>query len=318
MTSVTMNLRQIDAFHAVMRCASMSGAARILNISQPNVSRLIAQLEASTRLKLFERRGGRIYPTEDGNALFREVERSQIALQGLTKAAEDILNFHQARLRIATFPAFSLGFLPRILGRFKPRYPAATVSLQVRSSSAILQWAAAEQFDVGITADVENIPNLEAEPLMEIEGACILPAKHRLAARRQIKTEDLKGEDFISLTMDDPGRHRIDALFDKAGVHRVLSIETQYSATICALVAEGLGVSIVNPIIAADFVRRGIVIRPFLPTVTFRCQTLVPKDRPKSRLTVAFLEIAKEFCKQEMVRVAELSKASTAKAKSRK
>ena len=67
-----MNLRQIEAFRSVMRLGSMTAAAEVLYTSQPNVSRLIAQLELSTGLVLFKRAGVRLIPTQQGQALFQE------------------------------------------------------------------------------------------------------------------------------------------------------------------------------------------------------------------------------------------------------
>jgi DNA-binding transcriptional LysR family regulator len=70
-----MNLKHIEAFRAVMLAGSMTAAAKELFTSQPNISRLITQLERETGLLLFQRSGVRLIPTSEGNAFFREVER---------------------------------------------------------------------------------------------------------------------------------------------------------------------------------------------------------------------------------------------------
>lgn len=70
-----------------MLAGSMTAAAKELFTSQPNISRLITQLERETGLLLFQRSGVRLIPTSEGNAFFREVERAYVGLQGLTNAA---------------------------------------------------------------------------------------------------------------------------------------------------------------------------------------------------------------------------------------
>jgi DNA-binding transcriptional LysR family regulator len=73
-----MNLKHIEAFRAVMLAGSMTAAAKELFTSQPNISRLITQLERETGLLLFQRSGVRLIPTSEGNAFFREVERAYV------------------------------------------------------------------------------------------------------------------------------------------------------------------------------------------------------------------------------------------------
>ena len=85
-----MNIRQVEAFRTVMMRGSMTVAAQEMRTSQPSISRLIAELEASIGLTLFERRAGRIRPTPEGLSFYREVERSFLGLENLAHAARDI------------------------------------------------------------------------------------------------------------------------------------------------------------------------------------------------------------------------------------
>src|SRR5471032_1331068 len=107
-----MNLKHIEAFRAVMLAGSMTAAAKELFTSQPNISRLITQLERETGLLLFQRSGVRLIPTSEGNAFFREVERAYVGLQGLTNAAAQIKNLGTGRLRIAAMPSAGMTLVP--------------------------------------------------------------------------------------------------------------------------------------------------------------------------------------------------------------
>ncbi|MGF6872689.1 DNA-binding MarR family transcriptional regulator [Paraburkholderia sp. MM5477-R1] len=124
---VQTKLRQIEAFRAVMQAGSTTGAAEELHTSQSNVSRLITQLEADTRLVLFERSGGRLSPKPEAKALFREVERVFVGLTRLAYAADSIRNLGSGRLRIASIPGIGMSFLPRVVQRFRRSRPDVTV-----------------------------------------------------------------------------------------------------------------------------------------------------------------------------------------------
>lgn len=298
-----MNLRQVEAFRSVMETGSMTSAARLLRISQPNVSRLVSDLERAMQIRLFDRTPGRISPTQDALTFYREVERSFIGLRRLEQTADDIRRFGQGRLRIAVFPAFGHGFFPHIVRRFKKLFPMATISVQLTDSRTIAQWVAGQQLDIGITADLMDMVGTEAEPLLELEGVCILPADHRLVEKPVLRPQDLEGESFISLAPDDLMRLRIDEMFEAAGTRRLLELETQSTTTICALVTESLGVSIVNPVVASDFRHRGLVIRRFEPTVTFRGFLLFPRERQPSRLAEAFADATRQYCREQIVQL---------------
>ena len=294
-----MNLRQVDAFRAVMDCGSMTAAARVLGISQPNVSRLVAQLEATVGFRLFERQAGRLVTTDDGNAFHAEVERSHAGLRHLEQAASDIKVFKHGRLRIVTVPALGYGFLPRAIRAFRRDHPDVTIQLQLRGSSTVIQWAAAQQCDIGIASNVAEMAGIEVEPFAIMDGVCVLPAGHPLAGVRIIRPRHLAGLDFVSLALDDDVRTQIDRVFEQHRVDRLMSLETQYSATLCTLVAEGLGVSIVNPIALRDFAHRGLLARRFEPAVVFRSYLLIPRHRPRSRLADAFLAAMRRVYEDE-------------------
>ncbi|NBO76272.1 MAG: LysR family transcriptional regulator, partial [Betaproteobacteria bacterium] len=70
-----MRLRHLEVFHAVMRAGTVSGAARLLHISQPAVSKVLQHAEAQLGLALFERVHGKFHPTPEARRLFAEVDK---------------------------------------------------------------------------------------------------------------------------------------------------------------------------------------------------------------------------------------------------
>lgn len=290
-----MNLRQLEAFRAVMLSGSVTQAALVLHISQPAVSKLLADLEHQLGFPLFTRsKGMALAMTPEADLFLHEVERNFAGIAALKQAAADIRNASAGTLRVAALPALGVSFLPAVIRTFRRRYPGVMVQLQTRSSSTVRQWIANRQFDIGLATPAREIPGVAMAPFLRCAGACVLPIDHPLTDRGVITPADLEGEPFISLAMEDRTRHRIDRIFEDAGIRRELVIETQYAMTICALVLEGLGCSILNPITAYDYVKRGLVVRPFEPEVLFEYMLFTPSLRPISQVTQAFIAVLEE------------------------
>lgn len=290
-----MNLKHVEAFRAVMTSGSMTAAAKELFTSQPNVSRLISQLERETGLMLFQRTGARLIPTSEGTAFFREVERAYVGLQGLASAAAQIRDLGTGRLRIASMPSAGLTLVPRAIARFQRLHPGVTVSLHMNTSGTINHWTASQFCDVGVVVYVSEASNCDVELLSTVPALCVLPADHRLAKKSVIRPADLQGESFISLCHGDGTRTQVDELFARAGVERVLAIESQYAAMCCEMVRCGMGVTLAHPIVARDFAGPGIAIRRFLPDVLFSNYLLFPPHRPRERIASAFVEVLREL-----------------------
>lgn len=291
-----MNFKQIEAFRAVMLSGSMTAAAESLHTSQPNISRLISQLERTTGLKLFERHGSRLQPTDEGAALFSDVERAFIGLQSIEDAAHNIRLGGSGRLRIAAVPSLSLTLLPRVIQRFRQQNPEVAISIHTNDSPAVARWTASQFCDLGLASYIgEETPGVTPQVLCNVPGVCVFPKGHRLEALSTVTPNDLKGEEFISLLHNDGSRTRIDRLFPETKGFRRMNLETPYAATICSLVGLGLGVSIVSPLVAQEYQHMGIVTRPFEPLIRFTTYLLLPSDRPHGLLTQRFAQLIGEM-----------------------
>ena len=295
-----MNQKQIDAFRAVMLRGSMTAAADELGTSQPSISRLISELEASTGLVLFNRAGGRIQATDAGSAFYREVDRSVVGLRKLAHSAREIKQYGSGRLRLVAAPVMALGFLPQLIERFLCAYPGIVVSLEMRSESTIQRWASSGYCDIGFATTTPDAFGVTSTELYRLKGVCALPAGHRLAANQTITAHDLRGEALILPSYADDTRSAIDRALRQADVVQVPTIETPYGATISALVARGLGVGIINPLATIDANPRRIVFRPFTPHILFRGFTVCPQLPNANPIVDAFLSLGERVMAEDV------------------
>lgn len=293
-----MNLRQIEAFRSVMRLGSMTAAAEVLYTSQPNVSRLIAQLELSTGLTLFKRAGVRLLPTQEGQAFFQEVERAYVGLDSLKLSAKNIRNLGTGRLRVAAVPSTGMSVIPRVLKAFTDSRPGLTVSLHVNSSPTVEQWVKSQFCDIGIVVHPGDAGSQQVELLARVPAVCVLPAGHRLASKTSITFGDLEAQPFVSLCHGDGTRSLVDELFEQAGVERIMAVEAQYSAINCEMVALGMGVTLAHPLVARDYLHLDVVVRPFHPDILFPTYVIWPAAPLRNRLAEEFVETLKAYYRE--------------------
>jgi DNA-binding transcriptional LysR family regulator len=120
---------------------------------------------------------------------------------------------------------------------------------------------------------------------------CILPLGHPLGRKMAIEAADLEGEAFISVGRDNPFRFLIDRAFVDSGVKRRVVVESSHLSTTYGLVAEGVGVSVVDPYTVFSNSRQSsVIVRPFVPEIRFVVNLLKPTNNPAPRIVEEFLK----------------------------
>lgn len=289
-----MKPRQIEAFRAVIEAGSVTAAADRLRISQPAVSKLIMELERTTRLALFVRDKQRFVPTPEARLLFEEVDRVFQGLDRIERFADDLREKRTGRLRIGCLPSLGLRVVPDLIARFAADKPDVHLTAHVRTSSKIADWVLGQQVDLGISLLRIDHPSVHVEPLTQANAVCIVPAGHALAAKTAVTPGDLRDVPFIGLGREDHAEQMVSRVFDNESIPRRVQLETNLSAVACRLVAAGAGVSIVDPFTAAEFSPADIVVRPFHPPISFDMWLLYPAHRPRSRLIEVFVDALRE------------------------
>lgn len=281
--------RQVEAFKAVYETGYVTAAAERIHLSQPAVSKLLANFEAAVELELFRREKRRLIPTHEAALLYREVDRLFSGLQEIGSIARDIRGLRSGDLAIACVSALGHEHVPRLVAQFLKDKPDVNVGLYITSAANVAEWTIAQKVDLGVSMSAPDHPGIVSEPLRRLDAVCVVPKGHRLARRRVIGPEDLAGETFVSFAPGSRIRHTIDSIFERAGVARRTTAHAFVSNSACALVANGFGVSIVEPFTAREYVRRGVLVaRPFLPAVPYEFHLLYPRHRERSLLVREF------------------------------
>jgi DNA-binding transcriptional LysR family regulator len=286
-----LNHRQVEAFRAVFQTGSMTAAGALMGITQPAVTRLVRDFEAEIKVPLFERKGGRVSATPDAVTLYQEVQRSFHGLDRVARAAAELSRRRSGELRIAASVAPSFFCLPQVIARFRAAWPGVSLSLRTCSSPEVLDLAARQQCDLGVAVAAAEGPGVEIEPLPAQNAVCILPEQHSLAARRVIRPNHLAGSSLLMISDYSLLHQRIMQTLEAAGITFDIVFEASFSATICGLVAEGFGVSILDPLTARAYEGRGIVVRRFEPPVPYELKLVYPAAQPRAERVLSFVAL---------------------------
>jgi len=288
-----LNLRQIEAFRAVFQTNSMTAAAELMGVTQPAVSRLIRDLEAETELPLFDRTRGRLIATDNAAALYREVERSYYGLERISRAATALHRRPTGSLRLAAAIAPSYYWLPELIAAFHSARSGVGISLNVLPSMEVLDVVSMQQYDLGLADVPANASGVDIEPLRGLEFVCVLPMGHRLLEKRILVPKDFAGEPVLMISPDSHQQHHIVNAFASERIELDVRFEASNSGPICALVAGGAGLSIVDPISARAFSGQGVQLRRFSPVVSYDLKLVFPANRPRSDQAKAFADFVR-------------------------
>ncbi|MCD0503732.1 LysR family transcriptional regulator [Bordetella petrii] len=293
----TLNLRQIEAFKAVIEHGTASQAAEVLGITQPAVSKLLAHLEAETGLTLFDRVRGKLACTPHGMRLYEEIDRTFSGLRQVEQAVESIRRDEQRTLNVGVLPALSGSFIRRATLNFLAKHPDVRVSIRTRGSLFLADWLATRQIDVALVGSRVDNPYIDREPLFQYPLFCALPVNHALTRKRVIRPRDLSGEPFISFGPGSQTHGLVLKAFEGTQARLNVVLDTDTAPTACELVAAGLGVSLIHPLFA-DGLQNRLVLRRFDPEMLFHFQLCRVQASRNAALVEAFIQEARAVAAQ--------------------
>ena len=290
-----LNLRQLEVFHAIVKTGSVTGAARELHVTQPAISAVLKHLEQRLRYRLFERAGGRLKLTPEGEALLPDVYEIFGRLDTLSRVAEEMRDGLAGRLVVASSPTLVDTLLPQTVARFRLHQRGVSVSLRSLPTPLAVERVLRRDVDMGIVYGPVDEAAVDVEELVSSEIACARPLAHPLAAKDQVHAADLVGESVISLSPSTHLGRAIETQCIEAGVPPpVIAIEPSSSLTACLMVREGAGLALVDRTAALSGAFGDLAFRSFHPRIGFCIQLIYPRDRPRSRASVQFAQALRQ------------------------
>ncbi|TWG88596.1 DNA-binding transcriptional LysR family regulator [Cupriavidus gilardii J11] len=285
-----LNLRQIEVFHAIMVAGSLSEAGRMLCVSQPAVSRVLATIEARMRFVLFERVRGRLHPTPEARRLFAEVQPILDGVNRFNAVAASLAEHGEGKLSIVSSPSYSEWLMPRAIQRFRHRHPSVRVNYRPLPFDALLPYVAQGGADLCIASMAPpDGSQLRAREIGEGNIMCAVPRGHLLADFDELTVDDLRGSTFIGYGGDTPfGRLCAQFLTSERGT-LAPDIEIRSTPEAMALVREGVGVALMESFGYTPDGAGDIVLKPIRPALVHKIYLVYPRQHTMSTLAKGFV-----------------------------
>ncbi len=259
-----LNLRQIEVFRAIMMSGSISGAGRMLHVSQPAVSRVLALTESRLGYALFERTRSRLVPTPEARRLYGEVEQVYGGIQRVNDLAASLARDGAGMLRVVSSATFGQRLVPQALLRMRRRNERSRIDYRSVTYDELAGYFLTGRADVGLSMSPPQHPNLSSTLLGTVPIVCLAPRGHELAGHEVVHAGDFSCAQWIGYPPDTPLSRALAPFFGGEPACAP-AVEVHSPVTACAFVLQGLGPALVDRWCVTPELAGHVEIRPVEP-----------------------------------------------------
>jgi DNA-binding transcriptional LysR family regulator len=283
-----LTLRQIEVIRAIMVTGTVGGAARLLNVSSPGISRVMKHAEASVGMKLFSRRGGRYSPTPEANAIFSQIDGVYGKVEDLQFVISRIKRGAATELRIGSVPSIGQVMVPRAIADLRKAFPNLMIEVDILKIEDAADYLLLGKGELVTLSDNLDHPMLASEPLARGRLKCVVPDAHPLARRGRVSAEEIVKHPLIGVDPGDPYGRIMANLFASRALPYEVTIRARFGSTVCALVSHGLGIAVVDEFtLAAD--QWPLRVLDIAESTAFQTYVVHRKDTPLSSYGARFV-----------------------------
>ena len=297
-----LTLRQIEVIRAIMVAGTVKGAAELLNVSAPGISRVMKHTESQLGIRLFSRIHGRYAPTEEAYDIFAQITGVFQSVESLHYAIDALKAGESRNVGFAAVPSIAHHVFPVAVKRLRDRFPQLGLTLNTIKIEEAIDYLLLRKGEMAALSYKLDHPGLTMQPLYSGHLKAIVPEDHSLAGGSSISLSELVREPLIGIVPDDPYGRILAEPFRQYGLDFKFSIEARTGQTIAALVGQGLGVAVIDELSLAGPIRYpGIAIRPISEPTTFRTYAAFNADQPRSIFADEFVALLRDEMKQASI-----------------
>ena len=284
-----LTLRQIEVIRAITIAGTVKGAAELLGVSAPGISRVMKHTEAQLGIRLFSRVHGHFSPTNEARIIFDQINGVFDRVEKLQQSIDAMKRGATAHFSFGSVPSIARHMVPLAVGRLRATFPDLEMSIDILKIEEVVDYLLLKRGEVVAMSYKIDHPGLMSHPLTSGRLVALLPETHPLAARDQVNLADLAVERLIGINPEDPYGRILAGPFLAAGLPFNLSIRARFGQTVIALVGQGLGVAVIDEFSVSGPMPAGIAVRPIAETTSFRTYAVVNADTPRSAHTDVFI-----------------------------
>jgi len=245
-----METHQLRYFLAVVQTGRFTQAAKACNVSQPSLSIQIAKLEDELGGPLFDRnrKGGKL--TARGETFLPRAKKILEEMESAREDAKAQSGLSLGKVSLGCMPSTGAHLLPSIITTFRRAYPRIQIQLKEESSPGLANDLERGEVELALVDDAGLRPSLDRQVLLREGLLLAFPVRHPLSKKKNLSLKQVSEEPFILMKPGHGFRQIILELFRQSGLEPKVIFESGGIETVQALVAAGLGISLVPQMVA--------------------------------------------------------------------
>ncbi|MEO4044180.1 LysR family transcriptional regulator [Hoeflea sp. CAU 1731] len=283
-----LSLRQIEVLRAVMLTGSITGAAKMLHVSTPSVSRMLRHSESVVGIPFFDRGPHGFVPTPEAATLMDDLEAIHDRVVRLNRRLAVARGQQEGELSIGVSPGLGLSIVPHALASLHAEKPDIDLSLDVLYIEEIVPQLLIQQVDLALTIYDIDDPRIISRRLGEGRLICLTPKTHPLAGRRAVSVRELAGEPFVGFHGHQFQQKMIEELCQKSNVIIDPLIRVRLTVSALAMVRHGLGITLLDSLTAHGAEDYGVCPVPLEEEVAFPLNLFYNPSAPLSQIAEVF------------------------------
>ena len=289
-----MELRQLRYLIAIVDHGTFTAAAEALHVAQPALSQQMRRLEAEVGVPLLRRGARGVRTTEAGELLLARARRVAAELDAAAAELDQVQGVERGRVIVGAMGSLGPVDLPALLAAFHSEHPQIILEVKEEPTVELVRLLAADEVDLAFATRGPELPAGVVEQVMAEEDlVLVVGPEHRLARRRTpVRLGALAEDPWVAFKGGTGLRQAMDAATAAAGVRPRVAFASNELDRVLALVARGLGVSVV-PRSTASTAREPIAILDVAPRLRREIVLLWREDRPHAPAARALLELAR-------------------------
>jgi DNA-binding transcriptional LysR family regulator len=294
-----MRLRHIELFHAILTTGTLTGAARLLHISQPAATKILKHAEQQLGVELFSRVRGRLQPTPAAALLRGKVERIADELHELQRLTVNLNRPENYPLRVVSTPTLASVVVPDAVARLRRDFPQSTVELFTQHTSQMIESLMLHEADIGLTLQEANHPGLRQEKLCQGPVVVIAPPGWWPAREldRPLPAEALVDAPLIGIALRDALGRALHSHLENISPPPRVAVWVQTYPLAYALVSRGEGLALVDAFTAMHAAETPVQARALEPELSVTLYATQRADHAVDAVQRRFVEHARRLAR---------------------
>lgn len=262
---MNVTLRQLRVFQSVAQTRNFSRTGEAIGLTQPAVSRAIAELERELGLRLLDRTTREVELTEAGRSLAARLDRALDELDATLADVAGLADADGGKVRVASSPTLSAYLMPACIAACAREAPRVRFVLLDRIQQDVLESVRGGEVDFGVVVEPSAVDDLHCEAILRDPFVLVAPARHRVARAAGVRWKALDGTALVLLDAASGSRRYIDDALARHGAACKVEQELAHPTTVFQMVEAGIGLTVMPRLAVPPGGLHGLVVRPLLP-----------------------------------------------------